>query len=149
MVLKTKPRNFEVEVEVIQGPTGTGKSKWCMEHYPNAYWKQRSNWWDGYFKHEVVILDEFYGWLPYDTLLRICDRYPMLVETKGGQTQFVAKKIIITTNSEPSSWYRNVYFPAFVRRVSKWRVFAILGDEQSYASYENAVIAMNNNIFMR
>jgi len=36
-LIKTKPRNHEVEVHVIQGPTGTGKSKWCMDNYPSAY----------------------------------------------------------------------------------------------------------------
>ena len=85
-------RNFETEVYVYQGPTGTGKSREAMEKFPNAYWKQRSNWWDGYCAHEEVIIDEFYGWLPFDLCLRICDRYPLLVETKGGNVQFVAKK---------------------------------------------------------
>ena len=91
------PRSHEVEVFVLQGPTGTGKSKWAMDNYPDAYWKQRSIWWDGYAKQETVIIDEFYGWMPFDTLLRVCDRYPLLVETKGGQVNFVAKTIIITT----------------------------------------------------
>jgi hypothetical protein len=65
LLMKTKPRNHVVEVHVLQGPTGTGKSKWAMDTYPDAYWKQRSQWWDGYMGHEVVILDEFYGWLPF------------------------------------------------------------------------------------
>lgn len=146
IVLKTPPRNYDVDVEIIQGPTGTGKSRWCLDNYPDAYWKQRSNWWDGYFKHETVILDEFYGWLPFDLLLRVCDRYPLLVETKGGQMQFVARRIIITTNHPPSSWYKSVYFPAFVRRVKKWHVMATLGEHTIYDNYEEALVAMERNI---
>lgn len=146
ITMKTKPRSSDVEVIVIQGPTGTGKSRWCLSNYPDAYWKQRSLWWDGYFKHETVILDEFYGWLPFDLLLRVCDRYPMLVETKGGQMQFVATRIIITTNHPPSTWYKSAYFPAFVRRVSKWIVMPLLDIVKEYENYEEAMVEMNKNI---
>jgi len=134
--LKTKPRNHETEVIVIQGPTGTGKSRYALEQYPDAYWKQRSNWWDGYGTEETVIIDEFYGWLPFDLLLRLCDRYPLLVESKGGQIQMVATRVVITSNAIPSLWYKNVYFPAFIRRVSKWIVMPTLGTEVCYDNYE-------------
>jgi len=135
----TPTRNHEVTVTVLQGPTGTGKSKWAMEKYPDAYWKQRSIWWDGYSNQETVIIDEFYGWIPFDLLLRICDRYPLLVETKGGQVNFVAKNIIITTNAIPNSWYKNVYFNSFVRRVSTWMVLRTWGSMQSFSDYSQAI----------
>lgn len=114
-------RNWQTEVIVIVGPTGTGKSRWAMETFPNAYWKPRSDWWDGYHGHEVVILDEFYGWIQYDLLLRLCDRYPLLVQIKGGTVSFVAKKIIITSNKVHTQWYKEAYIPAFERRVKEWR----------------------------
>jgi len=138
-LLITPQRNHEVEVTVLQGPTGTGKSKWAMDNFPEAYWKQRSVWWDGYSKQETVIIDEFYGWMPFDTLLRVCDRYPLLVETKGGQVNFVARNIIITTNAVPSAWYKNVYFNSFVRRVSKWMVLRTWGNMQTFTDYSEAV----------
>lgn len=126
-LLKTQPRNHEVHVLVIVGPTGTGKSRYCLHNFPKAYWKQRSQWWDGYNSEETVVLDEFYGWLPYDNLLRLCDRYPMLVETKGGQVHMLARNVIITSNSFPDSWYKNVYFDSFKRRVDKWVWFDHMG----------------------
>jgi hypothetical protein len=135
LCMKTPPRNHSVDVHVLQGPTGTGKSKWAMDTYPGAYWKQRSNWWCGYQGHETVVLDEFYGWLPFDLLLRLCDRYPLLVESKEGQVQFVAKTIVITTNQLPASWYKSAYFPAFVRRVSKWHIMQMWGDHKEFDSY--------------
>jgi len=138
-LMKTPARNHEVEVIVLQGPTGTGKSKFAMDAYPDAYWKQRSQWWDGYNKQETIVLDEFYGWIPYDLLLRLCDRYPLLLETKGGQVQCVAKRVVITTNSTPGSWYRNAYFPAFARRVSKWMVLPRMGEVHVYDEYDRAV----------
>lgn len=137
-VITSTPRDHEVTVTVIQGPTGTGKSRHCKEQYPGAYWKQRSNWWDGYEGQETVIIDEFYGWLPFDLLLRICDRYPLLVETKGGQVNFTAKNIIITSNTVPERWYKNVYFKSFARRVSKWIIMPVWGSSLEFQNYADA-----------
>lgn len=144
-LLISKPRDFKPKVIVCQGPTGTGKSKWCKDSYPSAYWKPRSQWWCGYSTQEVVVIDEFYGWLPYDLLLRLCDRYPLEVETKGGNVNFVAKVIIFTTNQLPSSWYKNVYFPSFARRVDEWHIFPVWGMHIFYNSYEDALPNFYNN----
>lgn len=144
-MISTKPRDHPVEVIVLHGPAGTGKSKYCKDNYPKAYWKQRSQWWDGYNNHEHVVVDEFYGWLPYDLLLRICDRYPLLVETKGGQVQFVAKTIIITSNLHPLQWYKNMYFPALQRRVTKWIIMPVWGEQEDYTNYELAAQRMITN----
>lgn len=146
LLMKTPQRNHSVDVHVVQGPTGTGKSRWAMETYPGAYWKQRSQWWDGYMGHETVIFDEFYGWVPFDLLLRVCDRYPLLVETKGGQVQFVAKTVIITSNSLPNNWYRSAYFPSFIRRVTKWHVFPIWGEHGEYETYEEFLSNACHNV---
>lgn len=136
-MLSVKPRAHEMEVVVLYGPTGTGKSKWCVDNYPDAYWKQRSNWWDGYSQQETVVIDEFYGWLKFDTLLRLCDRYPMLVESKGGQIQFSGcKRIILTSNSRPADWYKVPNFAAFIRRVSKWIWMARLGEKTEFIDYD-------------
>ena len=142
--ITTKPRNHEMTVIVIQGPTGTGKSRWALEQYPDAYWKQRSNWWCGYSGQSTVILDEFYGWLPFDLLLRLCDRYPLLVESKGGQLQMVARNIIITTNALPDNWYNNVYFGSFERRVTEWKVMNYTGTSV-YTSFADAKVNMFSN----
>lgn len=135
LLMKTPVRSWKTNVHVLQGPTGTGKSKWAMDNFPSAYWKQRSNWWDGYVGQESVVLDEFYGWLPFDLLLRLCDRYPLMVETKGGQTQFAAKTIVITTNMLPCNWYKSCYFPSFARRVDQWHILPVWGDHQTYSDY--------------
>lgn len=135
-------RNWKSKVIVCVGPPRTGKSKYAMENYPGAYWKQRSQWWDNYEGHETVILDDFYGWLPYDTLLRMCDRYPCLLESKGGQIKFLAKTILFTSNHTPAQWYKNFNIEAFAERVEEWRYYNKDGTvlvTNSYASFCNGV----------
>nr|WAE42126.1 MAG: replication associated protein [Cressdnaviricota sp.] len=101
-----EPRSWKTMVYVITGAPGTGKSKYCMDNAPGGYWKDNGQWWDGYHGQHDVIIDDFYGWLPWNVLLRLCDRYPMQVETKGGTTTFLAKRIFITSNKEYTEWYR-------------------------------------------
>lgn len=142
------PRNWEMEVIVIYGPTGTGKSKFCNETYPGCYWKQRGKWWDNYSHQDTVCLDEFYGWLQWDVLLRLSDRYPLLVETKGGQIQFSSKTLVFTSNTEPSKWYKDVYFSAFVRRVTKWIYMPNLGVEREFIDYNEFLNALNMTVYI-
>lgn len=69
-----------------------------------------------------MIIDDFYGWIKYSTLLRLLDRYPMRVEYKGGQANFLAKTIIFTSNRHPSEWYK-MDNSALMRRITEiWRV---------------------------
>nr|QOU12654.1 replication protein [Canine circovirus] len=103
----TTPRTWKTEVEVLCGPPGCGKSRYCMETAPSAYWKPRGKLWDGYDGHQDVIMDDFYGWLPFDDMLRLCDRYPLRVETKGGTMNFVARRVFITSNRLPHEWYND------------------------------------------
>lgn len=137
LLFKTPVRNWAVEVIIVIGPTGTGKSRWAMDNFEHAYWKQRSQWWDGYGRHSEIIIDEFYGWLPFDLLLRLCDRYPLLLETKGGQVQCVCNKIIITSNTPPHKWYNNCYFDSLKRRFSKILVFNSLIDKAVFTNYNS------------
>lgn len=118
-------RDFMTKVYVIWGATGLGKTHWASEKSPSAYYKQRGDWWDEYDGSSDVIIDDFYGWLKYDTLLRICDKYPCQVEIKGGHVNFAPKRIFITSNAWPNKWYdsEKCYFDAFARRVHKWIYF--------------------------
>jgi len=65
-------------------------------------------WWDGYEGQHTVVIDEFYSWLRYDFFLRLTDRYPLQVETKGGSVHFVSHRIVFTSNTPPSEWYPNI-----------------------------------------
>lgn len=103
-------RNWEMDVHVYWGDSGTGKSRKAFEENPGAYYKDTSTeWWDGYSGEEVVVFDDFYGQLKFNYMQRLLDRYPMIVQFKGGSCQFVSKKIIITSNLPWEEWYQHTF----------------------------------------
>lgn len=111
VTLIQQQRSWVTEAVVFWGPSGTGKSRRACEMAgPDAYWLPKPNsgraFWDGYVGQEIVVIDEFYGWLPYDFLLRLLDRYPLRVENKGSSVNFVSRKVIFTSNQCPVKWYR-------------------------------------------
>lgn len=117
------PRDFVTKVYVFWGPTNCGKTYAALK-FPTPYKthsvaKAGVLWFDSYDPayHETVIVDEFYGGLRWTELLQLTDRYPHLVQTKGGMVQFRAKNIIFTSNSRPESWYPNMDFAPFKRRI--------------------------------
>lgn len=133
-------RDWPVVVEVFYGRPGTGKSRAALAENPGSYWKPRDKWWDGYEGQAVVVLDEYYGWLTWDTVLKICDRYPLLVETKGGYINFLARKVVITTNRDHRRWYAKTFpIEALERRVTKWSWFLSGGDSVTRIDYTTAV----------
>ena len=102
-----KPLAIVRNCEVFWGPTGTGKSKKAWEDGGlEAYSKDpRTKWWCGYRGQSNVIIDEFRGVIDISHLLRWLDRYPVSVETKGGSRPLLAKKLWITSNLDPRTWY--------------------------------------------
>lgn len=123
--LKLPHRSSSVTVIVMFGPTGTGKSKFAHETFPNAYWKPPGKWWPDYQGQSTVIFDEFYGtWWTHSEMLRLLDRYPVSVEGKGTYVKLVATKFVITSNVPPHQWYTEQYlkhphaWPALERRLT-------------------------------
>lgn len=127
--LKRSGRSADVtpEIYVYWGDSGTGKTRKATEEYPDAYIISKPNsdrmvWWDGYQGEETVIIDEFYGWIPYNDLLRMCDRYPLRVPFKGGFHKLKATRFIFTSNRPWTDWYPNVDDPskALERRIKEF-----------------------------
>ncbi len=106
-------RAWAMEVLIFYGPTRAGKSFKAHKDYPDAYaasWPAKNGvfWWPLYDGQETVIMDEFRHQVPMDVMLRLLDRYPLKVQFKGGWSTFCSKRIVITTNIDPTEWYPNV-----------------------------------------
>jgi len=116
-------RTWHTKCTVYWGAPGVGKSRRAQAEAPGAFWLAKPRaagsgaWWDGYDRHEVVVIDEFSGWLTRDLMCRLCDRYPLNVETKGGAVALLAKRIIVTSNKPPCDWWPNVGIGAMQRRL--------------------------------
>jgi len=115
-LLSTPPRTIKTVVVCLFGPPGVGKTSAITRHYPDAYWLVRPTtgtnlWFDGYCQHRVLVIDEFYGWIPFDFLLRLCDHSPLQVQTKGGTVPFNSHLVIFTSNKHPGTWYHYEKFP--------------------------------------
>ncbi|ABI54257.1 replication-associated protein [Finch circovirus] len=125
LLIGQKPRDFKTEVIVLTGPSGCGKSRWANEQEGTKFYKMKGDWWDGYSNEDMVIIDDFYGWIPFCELLRLCDRYPHKVPVKGSYVEFTSKKIIITSNTHPDHWYNEekCYLQALFRRINRWLVW--------------------------
>ena len=101
------------EVRIFWGATSTGKSHRAFtEAAADAYWwspPSHANgplWFDGYEQQEDIIIDDFDGAsIPISFLLRFLDRYPLLLPVKGGFAYNFFKRVFITSNLAPESWY--------------------------------------------
>lgn len=158
--LKQPRRNWKTHVTLVYGNPGLGKSYWCRQQAPDAYWKAPNNkWFDTYDRHEDVVMDDYKAWLPWSTILQLMDEGPCKVESKGSFCEFLARRMFITTNFLPSDWYNSSEdskqkYPirALTRRVNSWKHFlegpdfaedprdVIINSYDDYDSFIQAVV---------
>lgn len=103
-----EPRTWKPEVRWYHGKTGAGKSKSAREWLGDDIYTALDSikWWEGYDKHENVLIDDFRkDFCKFHQLLKLLDRYEYKVETKGGSRQFLAKRIAITAPYPPDRIY--------------------------------------------
>lgn len=126
-------RTVELEVTLLIGDTGTGKTRFVYDKYGGAggdlFITPLNNgtmWWDTYDAHKVVLMDDFSGaacHMTLVTLLRLLDRYPVLAPIKGSYTWWLPEKIFVTTNILPKHWFkwenREEQYKALARRFTK------------------------------
>jgi hypothetical protein len=115
-----------MQVKVFWGHPGTGKTHRAIaeaEETGEPYFvkNSRTKWWDGYQGEPNVIFDEFSGdAIDVDYCKRWWDKFPCLVEYKGGSTILKATRFWITSNIHPDFWFRNVdqvHRDAIMRRI--------------------------------
>lgn len=126
------PRQHEMVVNVRWGETGTGKTRGVYDEFgvggvyslsqPNS--ERGAIWFDGYTGQKVILIDEFYGWLPISFILKLMDRYPMKVQTKGGFQDLLdtTTHVIITANTSWETWYNWDEYDAELKKAFKRRL---------------------------
>lgn len=83
----------------IWGKSGSGKSQWVRDNYPDAYFKSCNKWWDSYKQQEVVHMEDFdpsHKVLQHHIKLW-ADKYHTGGETKGSQAFLNHTTFIITS----------------------------------------------------
>lgn len=83
----------------IYGESGAGKSRTCLDAYPNLYPKPRNIWWDGYQNEPVVLLDDLDRFdIKLGGLLKHwADCYPFIGEAKGYSRKIRPTKFFVTS----------------------------------------------------
>lgn len=101
----------EIGVLVLWGDTNCGKTHRAIaiaqELHMDYYIKEPdTKWWDGYNGEKLVIFDDFKPGegTPVAKMLRILDKWPCIVEVKGGTRHLQATHFIITSNYDPQDW---------------------------------------------
>lgn len=89
-ILRIKKRNWKPTVKILWGPSGTGKTRFVYDNhdFDDIYIvpTPKGNgevWFDGYCGQEVILFDDFYGWMKWSFLLLTIDRYPQELPLKG------------------------------------------------------------------
>lgn len=115
-------------VEVIIGPTGTGKTRSVYDQhgYSNVYAMpdNKGQWAGSYAGQPVVVFDDVCSGdiMPITHFLRITDGYPIEVAIKGGFVAWTPTHIYFTSNQPLENWWPTAdpkHIAAAKRRVSK------------------------------
>ncbi len=122
-ILSKKDKEFtKINVIVYQGKPGCGKTRKAYEIDNDLYNVPEpingSLWFDGYDQEKTILLDDFYGWIKYHTLLQLLDGYPIKLPIKGGFTYKKWNTVIITSNKKPKEWYNRDEWEALKRRIT-------------------------------
>lgn len=109
------PLECDVTVKWYWGPTGCGKTTKALigiTDPDNIYIHDSLSckFWDGYYGQEYIILDEFrdHNW-PLEYLLRLLDKWRIMVEIKGSKIWLANKRtFIITCPIPPQDCYKTL-----------------------------------------
>ncbi len=131
-------RTTDLVVTLLIGETGLGKTRSVMSKFGSdsdfyvAPLNNGTMWYDTYDGHTKVLIDDFAGaasHISLCSLLRLLDRYPVLVPTKGSHTWWLPNEVYVTTNILPKDWYkwenRGEQYKALARRFHKVSLYYV------------------------
>lgn len=118
-------RTTDLEVILVYGKPGLGKTRYAYEMAPDLYKVPigKQLWFDNYAGEPDVLIDDFSGNMRLVDVLQLIDRYPQQVPVKGGFVWWCPERIFLTANVHPRSWYdytkRADSYAALTRRFTK------------------------------
>jgi hypothetical protein len=131
-LLKSVDRDFKSEVYIYYGDAGTGKTRAVFEKESDLWVAvdNQLNWFDGYSNNVAALFDDFVGCKisKFGLLLRLLDRYKMVVPVKGGFTNWAPRRIYITSNLHPDDWFLGATEAqkcALNRRITEIKLFQV------------------------
>lgn len=104
----------DIVVTLLLGATGAGKTKtavdFCMDNKKHYYFCSNIDgasgiWFDGYHGQEVIIIDNFTGWIPIKQLLQLLDEKTWYIPTSCGIIAPNYKYVFITSRYSWDKWY--------------------------------------------
>lgn len=120
---KQPDRNWLPEVYIFWGEPGTGKTRKAVEEHKGTIIVYNGTFFLGYKNQECVIFDDFDGYCDRQLLLNLLDRYPLVVNIKGGEKKWNPRKIIFTSNINPKDW--SCWNSALERRITSVEKFSM------------------------
>lgn len=108
--LKTKLFDTELVCYWFFGASGTGKSRYAREMFPEFYLKPCNKWWDGIKIGQGALVEDFD--VNHNVLchhMKIwADRYAFVGEAKGRSLKIRPPRIVVTSNYHPSQIWHQV-----------------------------------------
>ncbi len=111
---RQKTRGDWVQVIVIHGDSGAGKTWWAKQLFDPGHTfvmpavpRNGNAWFDGYDNERTLVIDEMSGRIEFELFKNMLDPGELQVPVKGDYTPAMWNTVIITTNNHPNSWYGN------------------------------------------
>lgn len=115
--LNQPERDWETEVHFIHGPTGSGKTRYCVDKGAVMVEFDKGGFCHNYQNQPILLFDDFdVSTITRSRFLQLTDRYATTVNVKGESKIWNPKVIYITSNFPCSDWYNGC--PAVQRRVT-------------------------------
>jgi len=138
MVVKPVKRDFMTKLYIKWGRAGCGKSHSAFNDFGDDIYvlpKAKAGtvfWWPRYAGQEVVVIDDYDGWIDLQELKKIVDKYPYQVrESQDRWVEFTSKVVVITSNMMWTTWYATEFMKAatqkeaFERRITECKEYDV------------------------